>query len=84
MSVDTPIEEVAGKVASCRAILDLGRSKDDVSGCEEIGRAEVRRCDEFIAPSLCASCATQVCKEADPCREYTELCRCKEAPTVSH
>ena len=63
-----PTTDVAGKAALCPTILDLGRTGDVVSGCEENGQAEVRRCDEFIAPSLCASSATRVCKEADPCR----------------
>lgn len=56
-SAVTPIAEVAGKVALCRAILDLGRTGGVVSGCEASGQAEVRRCDEFIAPkSLCLMC----------------------------
>ena len=36
-SAVTPIAEVAGKVALCHAMLDLGRTGDVVSGCEESG-----------------------------------------------
>jgi len=33
----------------------LGANGNVVSGREESGQAEVRRCDEFIVPSLCAT-----------------------------
>lgn len=47
-SAVTPIAEVAGKVALCRAILDLGRTGDVVSGCEEVGK---RKSEDVMSSS---------------------------------